>query len=82
MSIISKIFCDFDGVISNSIKRITELYNEDFKYYDKYSYITPEDVRTWDFEECNCATKEQINAYFNQPRFFEAFHVLFLYHNS
>ena len=71
MSIISKIFCDFDGVISNSTKRITELYNEDFKYYDKYSYIAPEDVRTWDFEECNCATKEQINSYFNQPRFFE-----------
>lgn len=71
MNIISRIFCDFDGVISNSIKRITELYNEDFTYYDKYSYVAPEDIRTWNFKECNCATKEQINTYFNQPRFFE-----------
>lgn len=29
------------------------------------------EVYTWDFTECNCASKEYINTYFNQQRFFD-----------
>ena len=36
---IDNIFCDFDGVISNTIKCIVELYNEDFRYYKDFKPI-------------------------------------------
>lgn len=47
------------------------MYNEDFKYYSDYKYILPEQVKTWDFEELDCASREYINTYFNQQRFFD-----------
>lgn len=68
---IDNIFCDFDGVISNTIKCIVELYNEDFRYYKDFKPIHWTDINTWDFTECNCASKEYINTYFNQQRFFD-----------
>lgn len=66
-----KIYVDFDGTIVNSIKAITDLYNEDFQYYEDYKYINWVDIETWGFDECNCATPEYINTYFNQQRFFD-----------
>jgi 5'(3')-deoxyribonucleotidase len=65
-----KLYVDFDGTIVNTIAAIVTLYNEDFKYYKKFLPIKWWEVNTWDFEECNCASKEYINTYFNQPRFF------------
>ena len=29
------------------------------------------DINTWDFAECNCASADYINTYFNQQRFFD-----------
>ena len=29
------------------------------------------DINTWDFSECNCASADYINTYFNQQRFFD-----------
>ena len=66
-----KLFIDYDSTITNSIKAIVDLYNEDFKYYKKFEYIHWTDIRTWDFLECNCAKPEYINTYFNQQRFFD-----------
>ena len=66
----NKIFVDFDGTIVNTVSCIVSLYNEDFKYYKKFVPIKWWEVNTWDFTECNCATPEQINTYFNQQRFF------------
>ena len=66
-----KLYCDFDGVIVDTIAAICDLYNEDFKYYSDYKYILPEQINTWDFSECNCASREYINTYFNQQRFFD-----------
>lgn len=60
-----------DGVIINSIEKIVSLYNEDFAYYNDFKYVNWCDVNTWDFKECQLATKEYINSYFNQPRFFK-----------
>lgn len=65
-----KIYCDFDGVIVNTIATIISLYNEDFKYYTNFSAIKWWEVNSWDFQECTCCSKDYINTYFNQPRFF------------
>ena len=60
-----------DGCIVNTIKCICSLYNEDFQYYKNFIHINWWEVNTWDFAECNCATSEYINTYFNQQRFFD-----------
>jgi 5'(3')-deoxyribonucleotidase len=66
-----KLFCDFDGVIVNTIATIVSLYNEDFKYYNDFVPVKWWEINTWAFNECNCATQEYINTYFNQQRFFD-----------
>lgn len=66
-----KLYIDFDGVIVNSIACICSLYNEDFKYYPDFTPVKWWEINSWWFKECNCATKEQIDEYFKQPRFFE-----------
>ena len=71
MSKISKIFLDYDGCVVNTIKKIVDLYNEDFQYYKKFREVNWWEVETWGFDECSCTTREYINTYFNQPRFFE-----------
>ena len=60
-----------DGTIVNTIASIVSLYNEDFQYYKNFTPIKWWDINTWDFTECNCATPEYINTYFNQKRFFD-----------
>ena len=67
---IKKLYIDFDGTIVNTIKAIVDLYNEDFQYYKKFKPINWWEINTWDFTECNCATPEYINTYFNQQRCF------------
>lgn len=47
------------------------MYNEDFKYYTDYKYVLPEQINTYNFSECGCASREYINTYFNQQRFFD-----------
>ena len=59
-----------DGVLINTIKTICSLYDDDFKYYKDYKKVDWSEIETWDFTELNCASREYINYYFNQPRFF------------
>lgn len=66
-----KLYCDLDCTITATIAAIISLYNEDFKYYSDFVEINPEEVNTWGFDECNCATKEYIDTYFNQQRMFD-----------
>jgi 5'(3')-deoxyribonucleotidase len=61
---------DYDGTIVNSIAAIVGIYNEDFWFYDDYTPIGWWMIETWDFTELKCASKEYIDTYFNQPRFF------------
>lgn len=68
---INVLYIDFDSTIVNTVKSITDIYNEDFKYYDDFKYINWTDIGTWDFLECNCAEPKYINTYFNQQRFFD-----------
>lgn len=60
-----------EGCIVNTIKRIVDLYDEDFQYYKNFTPVNWWDVNTWDFQECTCATPQYINTYFNQQRFFD-----------
>lgn len=66
-----KLIFDIDGTLWNAIKVITDLYNEDFKFYSDFKPIDWTEVMTWDFQELELATPQYINLYFNQPRFFE-----------
>ena len=68
---IKKLFIDFDSTLVLTIKRICDLYNEDFKNHPEFKYINWVDVNTWEFKELNCASRDYINEYFKQPRFFE-----------
>ena len=63
------IFIDFDNVVVNSIKAIVDIYNEDFQYYKNFRRINWWDINSYGFSECNCATTEYLNTYFNQKRF-------------
>lgn len=66
-----KLYIDFDNTMVNSCKRIVDMYNEDFMTYDGFRPINYMNVTSWEFKECNLATRDQINWYFNTPRFFE-----------
>jgi len=70
------IYVDFDNTIVNTTKRIVELYNEDFRFYKNYIEIDYNKIQTYGFKECNCASEENINQYFNSPRFFEGLEYL------
>lgn len=71
MNDINRLIVDFDGTLVNTVKKITELYNEDFCAYKKFKKIDWLSINSWDFDELSCANKEYVNTYFNQPRFFD-----------
>ncbi len=64
------LYVDFDGTIVNSVKRICDMYNEDYLMYPDFKKVNWTDVNTWEFEELFCADKDNILEYFNFPRFF------------
>nr|WP_297933176.1 hypothetical protein [uncultured Lachnoclostridium sp.] len=68
---IKTLYVDFDGTLVNTIKKIVDLYNEDFQHYENFHCINWWEIDTWEFEECDCAPQGYINQYFNQPRFFD-----------
>ena len=55
----------------DTISSICNIYNEDFKAYPGFQKINPKQVQTWNFEECNCASSDVFDMYFNTPRFFK-----------
>lgn len=67
-----KLFIDVDGTITNTIKAICSLYNEDFDYHTNFKPAIWHNVETWNFsDECPLATKKDIYSYFDDPKFFE-----------
>ena len=66
-----KCFIDLDCCTINTVKCITELYDEDFKYYSDYKKIPWEEVTSWNFTELSAAPPKYIDYYFNQERFFD-----------
>jgi 5'(3')-deoxyribonucleotidase len=43
----------------------------DYKLVEGYKEVHWTEINSWDFKELTSATKEQINNYFDDPRFFE-----------
>ena len=66
-----KLYLDYDNCITDSIACIVGLYNKDFQTFPWFEYVNPENVHTWDFEECKYITKDIVNLYFCSPRFYE-----------
>lgn len=66
-----KLFIDFDSTITNSIKRICEMYNEEYVNHPKFKPARWQFVETWDFkDECPLAPNGIITYYFNRADFF------------
>lgn len=68
---IDKLIIDFDCTAYNTIKAIVDLYDNDFYGSPGYEKLHWTEINTWDFIELKCASKEYIDTYFNQMRFFE-----------
>lgn len=67
----STIYVDLDGVVFNTIETIVKMYNNDFRNYRKYTPVDWTNVNTWDFKECACMSKRDMNNYFKSARFFD-----------
>ena len=61
---------DLDGTVFNTIKRICEMYNEDFCLYEGFVPVDWQDIKTWEFKELFLETPENVDKYFCKPRFF------------
>jgi 5'(3')-deoxyribonucleotidase len=66
-----KIFCDADGTILNSIKRIVDLYTTDFHLYKNFHPIHWTQINTWEMSELTLANRNIILDYFSDIRFFD-----------
>lgn len=67
-----KLYLDMDGTITNTIKKICEMYAEDYCGHPKYNEPKWYLVETWNFEDqCPLASKYKIDRYFNEERFFD-----------
>lgn len=65
------IYIDLDCTTYNTIKRIVEMYDEDYSYYANYEKVNWEDCVTWNFDELKCANQDYFNRCFNMKRFFD-----------
>ena len=66
-----KLFLDFDSTIFDSVKRICDLYNEDYRYYPDFADAFPYNVQKYDFSDvCPLAHCEVLMQYFSSSRFF------------
>lgn len=70
-----RIFIDLDGVVIDTISTIVGIYNEDHAQYKNFRMVVPSDIKTWDFDELELESREYIDSYFNQPRFFKSEHL-------
>lgn len=73
---IRTVYIDLDCCTLNTIKCITDLYDEDYCYYPTYKKIDWKDIHTYNFTELNAAKSEYLNLYFNQKRFFDKVEML------
>jgi 5'(3')-deoxyribonucleotidase len=65
------LFLDMDGTLINSIKRVVELFDEDYLEHKGYYKVHWTDINSWDFKELLLLDKKQVNDYFCDPRFFD-----------
>lgn len=65
-----RLFIDFDNTIVQTIRRVCDLYNEDYAFYDSFIPVCPDEITSWNFKELVLANKKNIDLYFTQSRFF------------
>lgn len=66
-----KLFIDYDSTIVNSIKRICQMYNDEYVFHPKFKPAMWQFVETWDFkDQCPLALEGLITYYFNREDFF------------
>ena len=65
------LFCDLDCVTFETVRCIVKLYDLDFHDKPGYKKVDWTKIDSWDFLELSLATKEVIDGYFNQQRFFD-----------
>lgn len=66
-----ELYIDFDSTIVNSIKRICEMYNDEYINHPKFKPAKWYLVEQWDFkDQCPLAPKGLITYYFNREDFF------------
>lgn len=68
-----QIYFDFDGVIHNSVKAITEFYN--LSHNTNYNWL---DIISWDCSELPNLSTEEMLGYFDNPHFYNWPNVGFL----
>ena len=64
-------FIDLDCVTLETVRCIVGLYDLDFHDKPGYKKVDWTKIDSWDFLELSLATKEVIDGYFNQQRFFD-----------
>lgn len=64
-------FIDLDCVTLETVRCIVELYDLDFHDKPGYKKVDWTKIDSWNFLELSLATKEVIDGYFNQQRFFD-----------
>jgi 5'(3')-deoxyribonucleotidase len=65
------LFVDFDGTLVNSIKKVVELYDQDYSSHDNYKNVHWTSIDSWDFKELKLLNKEDVDNYFCDIRFFQ-----------
>lgn len=65
-----RLYVDIDGVLIDTVRIICKMYSEDYCFTEGFEYIDPKNINTWDFEELSLASKEKIDSYFEENRFF------------
>lgn len=60
-----------DGTATNSIKKIVDLYDEDFHLYKDYKKVHWTDINSWDFKELKLINANIVEDYFCDFRFFQ-----------
>ena len=66
-----KLFIDFDGTLTDSVKKICEMYNFDYKNHPDFIPAKDYLVNAWNFsDQCPLIDKDIIEDYFCQKRFF------------
>ena len=66
-----KLFIDFDGTLTDSVKKICEMYNFDYKNHPDFIPAKDYLVNEWNFaDQCPLIDKDKLEDYFCQKRFF------------
>lgn len=65
------LYVDLDNVVFNTVDAIRTMYDEDYRLYSEYEFISTDKIKNYNFKELTMLTKEKLNEYFCSGRFFD-----------